>query len=143
MTVDALMSRDVVTVSPDTVLMDIRKMLHERGFHHLLVVEGDALAGIISDRDVLRELSPFLDTPSESARDVRSLGRPAAEIMHANPMTVAPDTPAPDAATRLLKHSVSALPVVDDGALVGIVTTRDLLRYYAGADQDTSVSVDG
>ena len=133
MTVDALMSHDVVTVPPDAVLMDIRKMLHEEGFHHLLVVSGDELVGIISDRDVLREISPFLDTPSETARDVRSLGRPARDIMNSDPITVLPSTTAADAASRLLQNDVSALPVVEGKTLVGIVTTKDLLAHYAGA----------
>ena len=128
------MSRDVVTVTPNTVLMEIRKMLHEQGFHHLLVVDGKRLVGIISDRDVLRELSPFIDTPSESARDVRSLGRPAQEIMHDDPITATPDMSAQDAASHLLSHDVSALPVVDGETLVGIVTTKDLLQHYIDGD---------
>lgn len=133
-TVDALMSRDVVTVPPDTVLMDIRKMLHEKGFHHLLVVSGDELVGIISDRDVLHAISPFLDSPSETARDVRSLGHPARDMMNGDPITVHPDTAVADAASLLLQNDVSALPVVEDKTLVGIVTTKDLLAHYAGAD---------
>jgi acetoin utilization protein AcuB len=88
---------------------------------------------------VLRELSPFLDTPREEARDVRSLGRPATEMMRTDPVTVAPETPVPQAVTRLLKHSVSALPVIDGDTLVGIVTTRDLLRYYAESDADADI----
>jgi acetoin utilization protein AcuB len=131
-TIDDIMSRDVVCVSPDTALMEIRRLLHERGFHHLIVREDGELVGVISDRDVLRALSPFLDTYSESARDVRSLERPASAIMRNDPVTVEPDTSVSDAASALLTHSISCLPVVDGSDLVGIVTTKDLLRHYAG-----------
>lgn len=130
MTVDAIMSRDVVTVAPDAALMEIRTLFHERDFHHLLVVGNDVLLGVISDRDVLRALSPFLDTYSESHRDVQTLAQPAYEVMREDPLTVAPSTSTEEAADQLLAHDISALPVVDGGGLVGIVTTKDLLRHY-------------
>jgi acetoin utilization protein AcuB len=130
-TIDQIMSRDVVCVSPDTALMEIRRLLHERGFRHLLVRENDELVGVISDRDVLKAVSPFLDTYSESARDVRSLERPASDIMRVDPITVTPDTEVTAASSALLEHSISCLPVIDGGDLVGIVTTKDLLRHFA------------
>jgi acetoin utilization protein AcuB len=131
MTIDSIMSRDVVTVSPDAALMEIRSLLQERGFRHLLVVEADdTLCGVISDRDVLRALSPFLDTFSEEHRDVKTLSRPASEVMRREPITVAPDTTIEAAAQVLLDNNISSLPVVADGALVGIVTTKDLLEHY-------------
>ena len=131
MTVDGIMTREVVTVAPDTALSDIRAQLHEGGFRHLLVLDDGALVGVISDRDVLRALSPFLDTYSEEHRDVRTLGRPAREIMRADPVTVTPGTDVEDASSLLLDHSISSLPVVEDGEIIGIVTTKDLLRHYA------------
>jgi len=131
MTVDAIMSRDVVTVSPDTALMEIRSLLHDRGFRHLLVAEADdTLCGVISDRDVLRALSPFLDTFSEEHRDVKTLTQPASEVMRTDPITVAPDTTIEDASRTLLDNNISSLPVVKGNVLVGIVTTKDLLEHY-------------
>lgn len=130
MTVDSIMSRDVVTVPPETPLMDIRKRLQERGFHHMLVVEDGELLGVISDRDVLRAISPFLDTYSEEHRDIQTLARPAREVMRTDPITVAPDTEIEDASHLLLDHAISSLPVVEGTELVGIVTTKDLLNHY-------------
>ena len=130
MTVDGIMSREVVTVSPDTALMDIRKRLQEGGFHHMLVVEEGALCGVISDRDVLQAISPFLDTYAEDHRDVQTLAQPASEVMRTELITVTPDTDIGDAANKLLDHDISSLPVVDGEELVGIVTTKDLLHHY-------------
>jgi acetoin utilization protein AcuB len=130
MTVDGIMTREVVTVAPDTALSEVRAHLHEGGFRHLLVVEEGALIGVISDRDVLRALSPFLDTYSEEHRDVRTLARPAREIMRAEPVTVAPGTDVEEAASLVLDHKISSLPVVEGNEIVGIVTTKDLLRHY-------------
>ncbi len=130
MTVDGIMSRDLVTVDPGTALMDIRKRLQEGGFHHLLVVENDELLGVISDRDVLRALSPFLDTYTEEHRDVQTLAQPASEVMRSEPITVAPSTEIKDASRLLLDHDISSLPVVEQNELAGIVTTKDFLNHY-------------
>ena len=131
MTIDTIMSRDVVSVSPDTALMEIRSLLHEHGFRHLLVVEGDdQLCGVISNRDVLQALSPFLDTFSEEHRDVKTLSKPASEIMRSDPLTIEPGTSIKDAAQLLLNNRISSLPVVEGNTLMGIVTTKDLLEHY-------------
>jgi acetoin utilization protein AcuB len=135
MTVDTIMSRDVVTVRPDAALMEIRGLLHERGFNHLLVTEpDDTLCGVISDRDVLKAVSPFLDTYSEEHRDVKTLSKPASEIMQPEPITVAPETEIKKAAEILLDNRVSSLPVVEGDELVGIVTGKDLLEYYISGE---------
>lgn len=134
MTIADIMSRDPECVAPDTSLMEIRQLLHQRGFRHLLVLDGDSLVGVISDRDVLRTLSPFLDTRSETPRDVRTLAKHASDLMREAPITIAPTASVQDANNLLLDNAISSLPVVDDGTLVGIVTTKDLLSYYRGRD---------
>jgi acetoin utilization protein AcuB len=131
MTIDSIMSRDVVTVRPDAALMEIRGLLQERGFNHLLVTEeDDTLCGVISDRDVLEAISPFLDTYSEEHRDVKTLSQPASKIMQSDPITVTPNTPIKEASRMLLENRVSSLPVVEGDELVGIVTGKDMLEYY-------------
>ncbi len=130
MTVYDIMSRDVVTVSPDTALMGIRKRLEEGGFRHMVVIEDGKLRGIISDRDVLKAISPFLDTYSEEHRDVKTLSQPASEIMQSDPITVTPDTSIEDASRTLLDNRVGSLPVVEGSDLVGIVTGKDMLEHY-------------
>jgi acetoin utilization protein AcuB len=136
MTVDAIMSRDVVTVTPDTTLMEIRGLLQERGFRHLLVIEpDDTLCGVISDRDVLEAVSPFLDTYSEKHRDVKTLSKPASEIMASEPITVTPVTTIEEASWTLLDNRVTSLPVVEGDELVGIVTGKDMLEHFLSEDE--------
>lgn len=130
MTVDGIMSRDVVTVAPDATLMEIRTRLEEGEFHHMLVLDEGELVGVISDRDLLQAMSPFLDTYNEERRDVQTLAVPADKIMRTDPITVRPDTDITHAANLLLDNEISSLPVVSGGRLVGIVTTKDLLQHY-------------
>jgi acetoin utilization protein AcuB len=132
--VSAFMTRDVVSVAPDTPLLDVQNLLKQHGFRHLVVVDDDGhLAGVLSNRDVLKALSPFLNTTAETQRDVRTLAQPASKLMNKAPQTVSPDTAAKEAASLLLDGAISALPVVQENKLVGIVTTKDLLRYYTSA----------
>lgn len=130
MTVDGIMSREVVTVPPDTALMDIRKRLQDGGVHHMLVIEDGILLGVISNRDVLEALSPFFDTYDEEHRDVEMLARPAREVMRTEPISVSPGTQVEEASHLLLDHDISSLPVVEGEKLMGIVTTKDFLNHY-------------
>jgi acetoin utilization protein AcuB len=135
MTVETIMSRDVVTVRPDAALMEIRGLLDQKGFNHLLVTEEDnTLCGVISDRDVLKAISPFLDTYSEEHRDVKTLSQPASAIMQSEPITVTPETTIEEASQILLDNRVSSLPVVEEDELVGIVTGKDMLEYFIAED---------
>ena len=65
MTVELIMTKKVFKVRMDDTIGTIREIFENVKFHHLLVVEGNKLVGIISDRDVLKAISPFLGTLSE------------------------------------------------------------------------------
>ena len=132
MTVDSIMTREVVTVQGDTALTDLRALLHDRGFRHLLVVDNGDLMGVISDRDLIRELSPWLGSAAETRRDVATLNRRAHQVMSRRPVTAAPGDSVASACARFIDEDVSCLPVVDEANRpVGIVTWRDLLVVLA------------
>jgi acetoin utilization protein AcuB len=134
------MSEDLVGVGPDADLEAIELLLRNRKIHHVLVVQGAAaaasvpcagrhLVGIISDRDVLRETSPFIGRLSERPQDAATLRKKAHQIMTRELVVAAQDETVEAAAARMLKHGVSCLPVVSpDGRVEGIVSWRDLLR---------------
>ena len=86
------------------------------------------LVGVISDRDLLRALSPYLDTDAEMNRDTETLNRRAHQIMSRQPITISPESSLPEAAAIMLEQHVSCLPVLENGALVGILSWKDLLR---------------
>ncbi|GGB70767.1 hypothetical protein GCM10011607_34090 [Shewanella inventionis] len=64
-----IMSKRVVSVHMDDSLQSLRELFSATGFHHLLVVHDNVLTGIISDRDFLKAISPFIDTVGERVRD--------------------------------------------------------------------------
>ena len=132
--VSTIMITDVVTVKPDDRLYLVQHLLEHNGIHHLLVEDKRMLLGVISDRDMLSSVSPFLETEDENQRDTRTLHLRAHEIMTPRPVCVVPTTTIAQAATLLLQHNISCLPVVSpDRVIEGIVTWKDILWHYVEA----------
>ena len=72
-----IMTRQVITIGMDDTIAAIQRIFERVRFHHLIVVsEDDEVVGVISDRDLLKELSPYLNTPSEQSRDLSTLSSP-------------------------------------------------------------------
>ena len=129
LTVAQIMQHDLVSIDVDATLQEAQAVLAQNGIHHLLVYNHGHLVGVLSDRDVLVHLSPFLGTLAEQTRDLRTLHRRVYQIATYHPTTIRPDTSVLQAAALLLSHGFSSLPVIDaEGTVVGMVTTRDLLR---------------
>lgn len=129
-TLRQIMSPQVVTVSMDDGLRVVRQLFEQHRFHHLLVVEGRKLVGVISDRDLLRHLSPFLGNDlAERKQDLATLNKRAHQIMTRAPISAFPDTTIEKAIELILQNRISCLPVVDEKSHpVGIVSWRDLLK---------------
>jgi acetoin utilization protein AcuB len=127
--------RDIMTVRLVTVEMDdrlevVKEIFDTMKFHHLLVVdEHKKLSGIVSDRDLLKALSPYVGSAAETARDLATLNKRVHQIMTRHPITLQPHSEIAEAAHLLLAHRISCIPVVDDGRKpVGIVSWRDVLK---------------
>ena len=131
MEIQQIMTVDVHTIPPETDLRELRRIFAEVNYHHLLVVGSDGLAGVISDRDVLRMSSPALDGKSLTEQDESLLSRQAGAFMSTTLVTARRDTLIDAAAILLLENNISCLPVIDDQLCVaGIVTWKDMLKYY-------------
>ncbi|MNJ16858.1 inosine 5'-monophosphate dehydrogenase [compost metagenome] len=128
MLIKEIMTTRVATVSMDDRLGVIKEIFEQAHFRHLLVLEEEVLVGVISDRDLLRAISPYLDTDAEMNRDTETLNRRAHQIMSRQPITISPESSLQAASAIMLEQHVSCLPVLENGALVGIVSWKDLLR---------------
>lgn len=129
MTVSKLMSRPVVTVAPEDTLEDVQDIFKKTRFHHLLVTDLGRLVGIVSDRDLLKALSPNIDTAVETLRDRQTLEKRVHQVMSSRLYMVTEQHRISDAVQLMMDHGVSCVPVVDaDDRPVGILTWRDVLR---------------
>lgn len=125
------MSKRVVTVDLDVTLAEIKSIFDQAHFHHVVVLDAGKLVGVISDRDVLKCLSPFVGTLSERTVDVQTLQRRAHQIMSRKPIFTHPDTSLKQAVDTMLQKQVSCLPVIEKEQLVGIITLRDIVKALA------------
>lgn len=144
MRIDEVMSRDVVTVSPDTPLKEVAALLADRAISGVPVVENDRVVGVVSESDLVRkEYAPAEDRPRLLAR---LAGRrknlvdavTAGDAMTVPATTVEPWTSVCWAACLMVEHDVNRLPVVEHGRLLGIVARADLVRAFARSDDDVA-----
>ena len=125
MLVRDIVQTDLITVTPEASLATILHLLNRKGVRHLLVVQYERLVGIISDRDVKSVLA--LSSGLEGLDHYRT----AEQIMTRDPITIAPTSPVEEAARLMVSARISALPVVQDTRLIGLVTETDLLRILS------------
>jgi acetoin utilization protein AcuB len=126
-----IMTRRIVTVNMDETLGSVRAIFDRYRFHHVLVVREDKLVGVLSDRDLLKHISPFVGNDlMERSQDANTLQRRVHQVMIRNPIVGKPELTIPEAAKLVLDRNVSCLPVVDEAMRPrGIVTWRDLLMH--------------
>lgn len=140
-----IMTRNVVTVTPETAIADAAATMLKHHISGLPVVDGTGqLVGIVSEGDFLRRfeigtqrkrpnwLQFFLGPGREAKEFVQECGRKVGEVMTPEPVTVTEDTTLEDLVQTMEGHSVKRLPVMRGDQLVGIVTRANLLRAVAG-----------
>jgi acetoin utilization protein AcuB len=129
MIVRDIMTRRVVTVELDDQLETVKNIFDKMQFHHLLVVEDAKLFGVVSDRDLLKALSPNLGTSTESFKDRATLNKRVHQIMSRDPISLKPEASVQDAIRVFNTHRISCIPIVDEeNKPVGILSWRDILR---------------
>jgi acetoin utilization protein AcuB len=133
MRVKEMMTKNPVTVEPDTLVLDARKIMKEKNIRRLPVVEKGKLVGIVTKHDLL-EAEPSPATPV-SLHELNYLlsKMKVEEIMEKNPVTVTPNTPFEDALRIGQEKKIGSFPVVENGKLVGITTESDIVRYLIHA----------
>lgn len=129
MNVDRIMSTIIVTVEMDDQLSVVKEIFDNTRFHHLIVVLSGKVFGVVSDRDLLKSLSPYIGTAAETPRDAATLNKKVHQIMTRKPITLGVNATIDDAINIFNAHSISCIPIVDDeNEPVGIVSWRDILR---------------
>lgn len=141
--VSTIMTKRLVTVETDSRLPKIRQIFEQHGFHHIPVLEFGKLVGIVSKADFFRishTLSFNVNGNEKISADDHVFT--AKDIMTEYPMQLDPDDTVGLAADIFLANRFHALPVVDAGELVGIVTSHDLIAYAYGSSVSDDVLVE-
>ncbi len=128
--VSTIMTENVVTLNNSDNLSTAEKLFKKHHIRHIPVVSGEVIIGMLSYTDLLR--ISFADAVDESEKDIDTLVYnmfTIEQVMAKNVTTVNSKTLIKEVAEILASREFHALPIVDDGILVGIVTTTDLINY--------------
>ncbi|HEX9377570.1 MAG TPA: CBS domain-containing protein [Actinomycetota bacterium] len=119
MQVGDIMTREVQTATTSNTFADVAKILHDSRISSVIVMEGDQVAGIVTERDLVNVVAEGVDPRDEpvSGRLTRDLA------------TVEPRTDIADAARLMASRGIRHLPVLDRGSLAGIISIRDLTNW--------------
>ncbi|MCS6927120.1 MAG: CBS domain-containing protein [Candidatus Binatia bacterium] len=137
------MTKSLITVKPHDTLRQARERMAKYRVNQLPVVMNDKLVGIVTDRDV-RDAYPS-SLRLLRGRDIDEFGDShiVEEVMTYNVVSVTPQTSLREAALQLRRQRFGALPVVEDGKLVGIITRSDLLDAMLAEEAEEDVSPPG
>jgi CBS domain-containing protein len=124
----SLKGRNVVSVRPTDTVLQAATLMNERNIGAVVVLEGDQLAGIFTERDVLRRVvAPGLD-PAVT---------PVSTVMSTMVVTCQPDLSLEDCAALMTNRGIRHLPVRDQSGLAGMISIRDLLAHKVGEQEAT------
>jgi CBS domain-containing protein len=119
MQVKDIMHTDVKTAAPGETFAQVAGLLHEHAISSVVVMEGDRLAGIVTERDLVNLVADGGDPRTATV----------AERMSTDLDTVSSRADIAEAAEHMARRGIRHLPIVDDGALVGIISIRDLTNW--------------
>ena len=127
MLVQEYMTTEVTSLQESDTLLDAAMVFVRSSFRHIPVLQGRKVVGIITERDVKQFAPSLLSSTTAEEYNTIMETTPISRVMTKNPVTLRPDQPIFEAARFLHERRVGCMPVVENGELVGIVTTTDLL----------------
>lgn len=119
--------RDVLSISPDASVLDAIRLMAEKGIGALVVMDGDAIAGIVTERDYARKV--ILKGRSSETAAVR-------DIMTTDVVTTTGDRSVAECMNVVTERRIRHLPVVEDGKLCGIISIGDLVKAVIADQQE-------
>ena len=129
-TVGDYMSRNPVTMQPTESLLDAAVLMRSSGFRHVPIVSEGQLVGMLSDRDIAR-LTPSMLLPHSASEHNQVMEQTLiGKVMTRNLATTTPQMPLLEASEMFVTGKLGSMAVVENGALVGIITVRDMLRAF-------------
>jgi len=142
-TAQDIMSKDIITVTPDTPVKEAAKIMSEKGVGGLPVIDKEKLVGLVTERDLImqdvRLHFPtylhfldgyiYLESLKEFERKLRqAVGANVGDVMTRDVITVGPDDSVEEVATLLVEKGISRVPVMEGDVLLGIVTKSDIVK---------------
>ena len=140
-TVKDMMTCDVKTLSQGDTIKTCLEFMQDNKVRHIPIIDPPAekdekpyFVGIVSERDVFRQISPYIGKIGEEETDPKALRQKLGHIVTRNVKSVSPETPVPEMITIMVDNHVDMVPVLVYGDLVGIVTAADIIKVFVRLD---------
>lgn len=124
-----IMMGSPVTLRPEDTLDLANNVISLGRIRHIPVVEDGKLVGLLSERDLMGAAANHIFGLKPRSKSALLKSILIKDVMKKRVVTVTPDTPIKEAAHVMAEKKIGCVPVVEDGALIGLVTTTDILRY--------------
>lgn len=132
MNISKVMQRDLITLELDDSLESAKNLFNKHNIHHILIKDKSTLIGIITDRDLWKNLSPTIGTRKQTPQDSFILNKKVHLIMTRELITTTEDVSLSEAVLLFHDHKISCLPVVDENkCAIGVITWRDIIKIIA------------
>ncbi len=139
------MQKDVIQVEADTTIAEVKEIIAQHNFRHLPVTVENTLLGIITESDINRALPSPVDSSISPEKNIVALQAKVASFMTENPLTAHPLDSIDTVVLLLRTHKIGAIPVVEEGKLVGIITESDVFDAFSaimdGKDSDVRIEL--
>jgi len=139
--VEDIMSHDIKTLTLDDTVEGCLKFMKDYKVRHVPIIdiptekeEKPYFVGVVSQRDVFRQISPYVGKIGEEETDLKAMRQTLGQIVTRNPKSVSPQTPIPDMITFMVEDRIDMVPVLDDGDMVGMVTSADIVKLFVRLD---------
>ncbi len=148
LTAQDIMTREVITVAPDTPVREVARTLYDHHISGTVVVDDEgAVIGVVTESDLIDRNKKvhiptvvsildsfvFLESPEKLERDIKKMAAVnAGDLCSRKLISVTPDTPLDEVATLMAEKRVHTLPVMEDGELRGVIGKADIIRTIAG-----------
>ncbi len=125
-----IMSAPPIAVTLDDTVGTVKDLFASHNIHHMLVVEDGKLAGVLCEAELMRVVSPYIDSHVYSSRDLATLKQRVHQVVTHHPKTLPASASVLQAMKLFNVYSVCCIPVVDENDVpVGIVTRGNLIQY--------------
>lgn len=132
MSISTVMSKNLITLNIDDDLAKAKLIFEKHNIHHLLILNGKELAGVITDRDLYKHLSPTIGTNKETPRDTSLLRKKLHLIMSRELVTGTDKTTLNEAVLLFYDNHISCLPIVNElFHPIGLISWRDVIKVIA------------
>lgn len=128
--ISAIMTKNIIALTRSDNLEYAEKLFKKHKIRHMPVVSAENVIGMLSYSDLLRISLSDLNDDEQSVDSIVYNMFTIEQVMTKNVISVSSKTTIKEAAEIIAKQEFHALPIVDDGVLIGIVTTTDLLNYF-------------